>query len=227
MERNEKSDELVAPFMIAEFSTLTRRILSIEQTRATRVNYYIVIISAAIAGISLSTKFDPVPASLTYQILTPVILAIVFFLGIAIMRENIVLAAQAVYIYRRAGRIRRWFHDRNSSIMPYLPWSIGDDTPSFVSEPEHSTFAGKDSILWVGNSISGAALILSLLLLRGNPLPTLPAYSIALITFFVIWYGQNIYINFKKKKYEEIGKKPGRIHFPKDELTNEKIRQEL
>jgi len=208
----EKPDQLVAPFMVAEFETLTSRILALEQTRAKRVDFYIVIVSAAIGSLSLAASLQS-PSTFSQAIIPALSLA-VFLLGAAILNENVGLAAQAVFMYRRAGRIRCWFRDKHPAILPYLPWTAADDTPPFDAETEHSTFAGKDSILWLGNSLSGAGFTLAILLLY---VPLLPIISCAIAAAVLvgIWIGQNLFLKYRMKRYERIGVAKGRIHFPR------------
>jgi hypothetical protein len=210
----EKPDELVAPFMVAEFRTLSDRILQIEKTRTTRVNYFIGIITAVVAGIALAIEFANVKNTIVD--ILPFVLFSVFFLGLAILRENLVLASQVVFMFRRAGRIRCWFRDKNPNILPYLPWSPGDDTPTFLAEPDHSTFASKDAILWLSNSLSGAAFVLSVRIayLRLSYLDLTSAY-IFCIVFVLIWIAQNIYIGYQSERYEKLGDEKNRIHFPR------------
>ena len=219
MDSSANSDELAAPFMVAEFTTLTDRILEIEKTRTTRVNYYIVIVSAAIAGITLVTGSNATNPPTSTPILVTAILLAVFLIGIAILRENLTLAAQAVFMFRRAGRIRCWFLDKSPSILSYLPWSPGDDTPTFLADPDHSTFAGKDSILWLGNSVSVAALLLSILLSFTFLLPV-ASWLISGAVCIGLWAAQNVYIGYKAEKYEKMGKERGRIHFPRERGAN-------
>jgi hypothetical protein len=216
MDNSNKNDELVAPFMVAEFETLTSRILNIEQTKATRINFYIVIVSAAIGGLSLATQFQ-MTTSLN-PLIVPALSSVVFLLGIAILNENVELASKAVFLYRRAGRIRCWFQDKNPNILPYLAWTPGDDTPPFKDDPGYGTFAGKDSILWLGNSVSGAILLLSILLSYSSLL-IIASCVIAAIIFFAIWISQNKYIDYLMNKYERLGSEKGRIHFPRNERT--------
>lgn len=205
--------DLVVPFMVAEFGTLTERISQIERTRITRVNYLILLISAVVTGITLAINFDVVKDSI--KSILPFVLFFVFLLGVAILRENLILASRVVFMFRRAGRIRCWFLHKNPSILPYLPWSPGDDTPTFLAEPDHSTFASKDSILWLSNSLAGSAFVLSILLPFSRLYET-ASFIISGVVFVAIWVAQNIYIGYQSERYEKLGEERNRIHFPRE-----------
>lgn len=217
MTKQSNNDEIIAPFMVAEFETLTSRILSIEQTQATRVNFYIVIITAIFGGLVLLLQNQTSQASFYLFAIAASLLAFLF--GIALLTEYVELAAQVVFLYRRAGRIRRWFHDKNPSVLPYLAWTPGDDTPPFKDDPGFATFAGKDSILWLGNSISGAFLIFILFISLASIAMVYFALLIAIVVLGIVWWLQDKYIAHMMNKYEKVGSEKNRIHFPRNQQT--------
>jgi hypothetical protein len=216
MKSTKELDQMVAPFLLAEFEALTNRILNIEQTRATRINFYLAIMTAAIGGLLVISQIQAI--QIFYLIVASAFTFIVFLLGVATLNEYIELASHAVFLYRRAGRVRCWFHDKNPSILPYLAWTPGDDTPPFMDEPGYATFAGKDSILWMGNSLSGAAFAFTFTSIIVESFSNLPLI-VSFATFILIWVLQNVYLRQQIKKYERIGSEKTRIHFPRVERT--------
>lgn len=209
-----EGDELVGPFMVAEFEALASRALSIEQSRSSRINYYIVSVTAAIGILSIIFQMQ----SAEYPMIALVISGVIFLLGIATLSEYVELASQAVFLYRRAGRIRCWFHDKNPSILPYLAWTPGDDTPPFKDAPGHATFAGKDSILWLGNSLSGSIVVFVGLSISGL-LPRAASIGAAAVAFVLMWFLQNRYLESLMRNYERIGSEGGRVHFERAQRT--------
>lgn len=211
---NDKLDE----FMISEFQTITSRVLNIEQTRATRVNYYIVLVTGIFGSFVLS--FQNLKDTFATSILALFLSSISLMLGVAILNECTDLAAQIVFLYRRAGRIRCWFHDKNPKVLPYLPWMPGDDTPPFRDDPGFATFVGSDSILFFGNSISASVFVYFLFY-------ELTIYSVivsmisALIAFILSGALQNIFLRRSRNKYERIGTRENSIHFPMAERVSD------
>ncbi|WP_144120958.1 hypothetical protein [Catellatospora sichuanensis] len=150
---NKSPFESSASFMLAEFDVLHRRIEGLERERSQRSNSY-VLIMGGVATIGVG-----VIGTRPQLLSSPAILAALVglaSLGVILFRQHVVLAAQIVVLYRRAGRIRTWFDGLDPGLRPYLPWTPGDDTPPFRDSKTYSTYAATDPLLTLGSAISFA-----------------------------------------------------------------------
>jgi hypothetical protein len=92
-------------FLIAEFNALQSHVTRLEEAKSNRVNFFLIVVAAAAAGISgladagrFGGSFEKVVAVAALAILG---------LGIATLNELVGYSESIVSLYRRAGRIRR------------------------------------------------------------------------------------------------------------------------
>jgi len=202
------TNEALVNFLIAEFNALHARILSLENARGQRVNYYLLTIGVFVSFVSaqvgraLTDWHHPAGAGA----------AILAIIGILLLRQHVVLAAQVVVLYRRAGRIRCWFDDNYESIRRYLPWTPGDDTPPFRDSTTYSTYAARDPLLILGTVLSIGLLSTMLLLSFRISLTWRVVTGIAaVLTSYIL---VEILIYHWTKSLERVTMEPYNVHFP-------------
>jgi len=145
-------------FLLAEFNALQQRAGQAEQSKATNTNLYLIIVAATLAGIpSLLTL---VPRDLIPLILIAAFLFILIT-GLVTLEYSINQSVISMILYRRAGRIRRWFAIQDPNIRPFLPFEPNDDRPA-IYIPILS-FRGGETAAFIIN-VAAAALIVSVFL---------------------------------------------------------------
>ena len=139
-------------FMIAEFSTLQGRIDSLERTRSERTSIFLG--GALLVAAAVVTTADSTPSTLVRFTVSGTLAATALLVQLSGLRTGI----QVVLLYRRAGRVRCYFHDKSPEIYPYLPWAPGDDTPPFRDSVGYSAFQWWDPILTMVGVVASAVL---------------------------------------------------------------------
>ena len=183
-----------AEFLLAEFNAIQQRAIQIEQSKSSSINFYLVIVAAAIAGVSGTINLFPgAEISLLFFITSAFILVV----GCLTLDHSINQAATIVLLYRRAGRIRRYFLEQSKDIEPYLPFQATDALPR-IYLPASLTYRGAEVTVFVINiasiSIMSAA-IFSFLSWTGTAI-----VSIAIAGIF--WLLQNLYCRRKLTRFE-------------------------
>jgi hypothetical protein len=171
-------------FFIAEFNALQQRAVQAEQSKATSTNLYLIIVAATLAGIpSLLTL---VPPDLIALVLISAFL-FVFIAGLLTLEYSINQSVISMMLYRRAGRIRRWFAVQDPNMQPFLPFEPNDDRPAIYITS--LSFRGGETAAFVINNVT-AALIVSVAL---SYLSWTTAIVGAIITFILAWILQRAY----------------------------------
>jgi hypothetical protein len=189
------------------------------------INFYLVIVTAFSGGLVLiATSDNPALVSLS---LPAVCLVLMFLLviGVSTLRQCMDLAATVITLYRRAGRVRRWFADQDLKSEKYLPFTIGDDRPQF--NPNYALLRGMEAILLIVNAAIAGALggfiyetLIYFFALKNLSISDSVNLSIGLGIgiglSFITWRIQVWYANRFMRLWESRQVKTGMVHFPSD-----------
>ncbi|MCB0123178.1 MAG: hypothetical protein KDE58_13075 [Caldilineaceae bacterium] len=118
-------------------------------------------------------------------------------------------------IYRRAGRIRRWFAEMDSSVIPYLPFEAGDDRPRMSLSHGYLELRGGDIIIRMINSATIALFIVASINIA-YAMPILISLCCTIPLAVMIWYAQRTYIRSRLKDIESYISQS--VRFPHDEM---------
>ena len=213
-------------FLLAEFNAIQSHVIKLEEAKSNRVNFCLIVIAAVTAGVS------GLVGNSNFQSVLKLIVAAssfgLFILGIAILNQLIRYSEAIVGLYRRAGRIRRYFADNDAAIRPYLAFEASDDRPLMYISSAYLEFRGGDVIVLTLNSVFFAVftfVIISILF----PLPNWFTTPLVIGSGLMAWFVQKIRIRVRLKKIEERMQKS--ITFPHktswDEKAQEKVSEPL
>ena len=206
MEVNEKS-KLSSEFLIHEFNALQSRALNLEGIKSSRVNFFLLIVAAAIAGIS--TVYDKMLQIGPYIFAGVLIL---FILGITTLKHSVDYSAAIVLLYRRAGRIRRWFININPEIGKYVAFEPNDDRP--LLDISILAWCGGEAVVLLINALLLSIAATAIFYFLWHPL----VYGIGIIVFAVTWFGQMFFIHWRLRKADLREQK--NAYFPFKESPN-------
>lgn len=142
-------------FLLTEFNALQQRAISLEEVKSSRVNFFLIVVAATIAG------FSGIAGLSTFQAYYPVIIMlgslILLLLGISTLNHSVDYSAAIVVLYRRAARVRRWFVDHNPEIEPYVAFEPNDDRPRM--DTPYLSWRGGEAVILVANAVSSAIIV--------------------------------------------------------------------
>ncbi len=144
-----EQDEIIAQYLNTEFEILNQRALQYEQGVATKTNFYLAILTAAAGGIVIAFTQSNLPAAFLLSA-TIIVLIFLLVLGSITLSQTLDMLATAIFLYRRAGRIRRWFLDYAPKLLPYFPFVVADDSPPYLIK--RSKLRGIESALLLSNA---------------------------------------------------------------------------
>jgi hypothetical protein len=211
MPHHGRSDS-IADFLIAEYNALQDRAISLQQTRSTRVNFFLVVVAAVVAG-SANLVGSQGFQVIQYQYLSVIALVALSLLtlGFFTLQQCVDESVAIVVMYRRAGRIRLWFVEQDAIVAPYVAFHYGDDHPR-MSVP-HLAWRGAEAVVLVINTVLLCVVSLSLI----SPTSWLMvAVEIAVATV-VGWFLQTGYVRVRLRRAEKQAK--GDVHFPAEEMA--------
>jgi hypothetical protein len=214
------SRDVIAQYMIAELDSLTQRALQHENMLTTKINFFLVLVTASGGGLFLSASITALE-----NLLLPVsslLTLLLFILGWVTFTQGLDLSANSIVMYRRMGRIRQWFLDAEPELKPYLPFNPGDNRPQYYVS--YAPVRGIETILLLVNSSTAAASIALLWLFLSFQVfhipfsmtgyPYLIALTLAIPTLWIVWKIQvNHLRNFMVKQETQQFEK-GYVHFP-------------
>jgi hypothetical protein len=214
MNRNEASIE----FLLAEFNALQAHVIKLEDAKSNRVNFFLVVVAAAVAGVS-GLAGNP-----NFQGVFALIIAVtafsLFLLGVTVLHQLIVYSEAVIGLYRRAGRIRRWFAEADNTIMVYLPFEASDARPGMRIAAAYLELRGGDVIIRMLNSITFAIFIVA-----STAIWYMLSYSLAIAGLIplavIIWYIQQYIIRVRLARVEEYMKH--KIRFPQIDIAEATI----
>ncbi|RMH40374.1 MAG: hypothetical protein D6694_10105 [Gammaproteobacteria bacterium] len=187
--------KISADFLLAEFNALQSRAIAFKNSQSNRVNFLLIIVAAALAGVSqlannlaLQSYFHTIILATASGIL---------LLGLFTLRQNVDDAGASIILFRRAGRIRLWFVEQNPQIAQYVAFEYGDDKPAM--DVPFLSFRGGEAVILLINALSFCVMVGSIL-----PLQKLAIVLVVLfISFIIAWVSQSYYIH----KVLQIGEK--------------------
>lgn len=219
------SKETFAQYLTVEMEGLHSRAIHYDQTLAGKINFYLVVVTAFSGGLVLAATSDN-PSLVSLSL--PAACLVLFFLlaiGISTLQQCMDLAATVTTLYRRVGRIRKWFVDQDRDVEKYLPFAVGDDRPQF--NPNYALLRGMETILLLVNAAVAGALVgffYALIVFYFNfqllpfsqPLHLSVALGLGIIVSFVVWYIQLRHTNRFMSQWDARQLKMGMVHFPSD-----------
>ena len=202
-------------FLIAEFSALQDRARHLEDTKSSRVNFFLVLIAATVAGFSSLLSIQSLSLSLNISLMAMSL--ILLLIGLATLNQTIQFSIAIVTFYRKAGRIRRWFVEKNPELNEYVAFKPNDDSPSIYVGHSTLTFRGGDGVILIMNSALFTLFCMSLFSIFvpiPNSVPIINIGSlISVVVFFVLsWYFQKRYIIWQLRRAEKWMYED--VHFP-------------
>lgn len=217
--------ETFALYLTAEMEGIHSRAIHYDQTLAGKINFFLVIVTAFSGGLVLAAASDNTTlVSLTLPAAC-MVLTFLLIIGVSTLRQCMDLAATVTTLYRRVGRIRKWFTDQDVDFEKYLPFTVGDDRPQF--NPNYALLRGMETILLLVNAAVAGVLVgfvyISIVFyfnIQFLPLPQTTHLVVALgtgtITAFIAWLIQLGYANRFMKRWETRQKETRMVHFPSD-----------
>jgi hypothetical protein len=222
------SKDAISQYFSTEMQSITQRAIQYETMYLNKINFYLVIVTAAIGGLILSAGISEIKA-----ILLPISCLVLFFLfitGWVTLIQGLDLSANSTLMYRRLGRIRQWFLDQEPNLYLYLPFTPGDDRPKFYAQYERTRSV--ESILLIVNAILASMFFVLLwfiicfqgfqLFSSSSILPFGIGLVIGITVFGAVWSVEFKYIKRYLHERERIEKQGWHIHFPAKE-TEEKF----
>ena len=199
MSENLERNPLSAEFLLAEFNALQERAISLEEIKSGRLNFFLLVAGAIIAG--LSSLYGNSTFSSMYLIGVLISSVVLFLIGMLTLKNIVDYSIAIVSLYRRAGRIRRWFVDQDSGLNKYVAFEPTDDRPKIKISSNLLAWRGGEPILMVINMVSASALVGSALSLLHYDIK--PWIGMILVVP-VVWFFQNLYITRRLNERERL-----------------------
>lgn len=190
MASKQKEETKSAEFLLTEFDALQKRALALEQVKANRINYFMILTSAVVAGVA--ALFDTLNAYSYFSLLIAGVAFLLGAIGLITLDYSLNDSVTIVFFLRMAGRVRRYFVDKDKSLTPYIAFEPNDDRPRIRAEG--FSFRGSERILLIINCVSISICIAAIL---AQFFPWYIYLSIAAIFIPTIWFFQQIYIKRK------------------------------
>ena len=206
-EQSSKSED----FLLAEFEALQERAISVEDIKSNRVNFFLILVGATLAGFSGLANVSEIGG--LYLALVGLGAFVLLLLGLSTLKNLSDYSISRVILLRRAGRVRRWFVERDPSIREYVAFPPNDDRPKMFIGDSLLSWRGGEPAIVITNAtmvsiIAGIGLS-KLLLTEGTVI------GMALI-FLLAWKAQVWYL---KRKLLEIQKWDlKRVNFPSEDV---------
>lgn len=236
MPRKPAKDKLpldtIAQHMTAELQILNQSADHARDMLMSKVNFFLVLTTAIGGGLAyiltnaeLRDYFRPSAC---------VVIFILALMGLNTLRQGLDLSASVITYYRRAGRIRQWYADQAPELVPYFPFTLGDNMPRMSSS--FINLRGAESILLLTNGVlcgvlAGLGVVLiDEYLIRAAVGTLLPLdYVIAtvsgLMIFGLAWALQVRYVKKFMKDWDERQTRLGMFHFPNKIGTEEEFQK--
>jgi hypothetical protein len=179
-------------FLIAEFNAIQDRAIGMEEIKSGRINFFLIIVAATVAGLSSLAGLTAFP----FIVFAGSV--IIFVLGVSTLKSVMNYSVAIVILFRKAGRIRRWFVDNDKNIEKYVPFEANDDRPSIKIVPWLIGWRGGEPILFIINAIAlSVALGLAV-----SYLSLFWAGVSAVAVFLITWSVQVLYMSRHLNKHE-------------------------
>ena len=127
MPTKKKDENKSAEFLLAEFDALHKRVITLEQVKANRINFFMILTSAVVAGgVSLFDKLNAFPYA---SLLVAGVAFLLTVIGLITLDYSLNDSVTIVFFLRAAGRVRRYFVDKDKDLTPYIAFEPNDDRP--------------------------------------------------------------------------------------------------
>lgn len=210
-----------AEFLIAEFNALQSHVTRLEEAKSNRVNFFLIVVAAAAAGVSGLADVGRFGGS--FETVVAVAALAILGLGIATLNELVGYSESIVSLYRRGGRIRRWFVDSDVGIAPYVAFKACDDHPTLDLGLGYLGFRGGDAVVLTLNAAS-VSVVVAAVLSSVYPVRALVVAVVAVFAGVLAWFAQRRLIHARLRRAEAGMRK--RVHFPlADEAASEEERR--
>ncbi len=201
-----KDDSKVNDFLLAEFNALQARAMNLEQVKANKVNFFLLVAGAVGAWVANMVDSQGL-GSISPYLITFISLPLLV-LGILTLRNIMQESVHIAGYYRRAGRIRLWFVEKKPEVASYVPFQYADDRPRiYLSQFE---YRGGEFVILIINTLSFCGLLISLL----RPSNWNIAAAEILVALTIGWLLQVLYFRTFLKSYEEKDWVKNAVHFP-------------
>lgn len=214
IERNLNNNSRIDEFMIAEYNALQARALAFEQIKSSRINFFLIIVGASIAGYSGLSNIEGF--IFDYPTILVMICLINLLIGVATLKFSMDQSIAITSFHRRAARVRRYFFDLNRELYLYYPFRPTDERPLNSISQELIIWRGGEPILIVLNALLIFFMFYTMTF-QGFGL-NIVSYLIALPMASLTIYGQLKYLqnNLKLRDKSEVENK--KVNFPNSEL---------
>jgi len=217
-----KNPDIVAQFLIAEFNALQERAKNFEDIKASRVNFFLLVVAATGAIFSTATQID---LFRQYYIESIILTALILLLlGLSTLKHSVDYSGAIVILFRRAGRVRRWFVDFDEKLTPYVAFEPADDRPKFSIPYSLLAWRGAETVVMLFNVISSTAIAGCIVFKIVQFTQTISLIILAGVAISV-WYLQGLYVYNKMHKAQNSDTELSRVHFPHRKLA-EKIEKQ-
>jgi hypothetical protein len=196
-------------FLIAEFTALQSQVTRLEEAKSSRVNFFLIVVAAAAA--SISGLADVGRSGGSFEAVVAVAALAILGLGAATLKELVGYSESIVSLYRRAGRVRRWFVDSDTGIAPYVAFKACDDHPILALGPGYLGFRGGDAVVLTLNAASVSVVVVAVLS-SVYPVHALMVAVVAVFAGVLAWFAQRHIVHAGLRRSEAKMKK--RVHFP-------------
>lgn len=196
-------------FLLSEFDALQERAIGLEGIKSSRVNFFLIVAAATIAGVSGLADVKSIEPMFPYVVILGAFF--LFLLGISTLKNVTDYSIAIVSLFRRAGRIRRWFVDNNSEIERYVAFQANDDRPKIYIGKSLLTWRGGEPILVISNTAT-ASIIIGVSL---SFVALIWALVGALFSALIVWQLQIWYLSRKLAKHQL--KEESNVNFPSNE----------
>lgn len=219
-----ENPEITAQFLIAEFNALQERAKNCEEIKASRVNFFLVVVAALGASFSAAIQINILQQ---YYLEVLILTAIVVLLsGLSTLKHSVYYSGMSVIQFRRAGRIRRWFVDFDDKIENYVAFEPVDDKPTYAIPSRLLLFRGAETIVMIFNVVSISVIVASPLWIILRPVTTIYlSLSISSISSIIVgvlaWKLQKRYIEKSLLGFQDNDEKYN-VNFPNEKYEEEK-----
>ena len=195
----ENNSKLGVEFLLAEFNAIQQRAIHIEHSKSSSVNFYLVIVAATIAGVPGILSLVPTEAA---RLVLVAMFAFIFAVGLLTLDHSVNQAVNIIRLYRRAGKIRRFFLTQASDIKIYLPFEASDSLPR-INLPSSLAYRGAEVTVFAIN-IASVAVISAVIFSFASWFGAIIA---ALAGAGITWQLQRIFFRKKLQRFEEKAKR--------------------
>jgi hypothetical protein len=220
---NWKNPDIAAQFLIAEFNALQERAKNFEEIKASRVNFFLLVVAAAGAVCSAAAQINLFQQY--YLAIISLTATVLLLLGISTLKHSVNYSGAIVILFRRAGRIRRWFVDFDEKIAPYVAFEPADDRPTFRIHYSLLEWRGAETVVMLFNVIT-CAVIIGYILLKIACFSLLISSIASVVVAVSTWFLQMLYVYKWMQNVESSDSEIRNTHFPYNEYLKKESRQQ-